>query len=363
MDVLEKRLAELTLRLCAVPSVTGNEQALCGELERWARGLFPDHTRRIGNTLVIGRFDDPRPTVALVGHLDTVPGRPEDFPPRLEADRVIGLGSSDMKSGDAIAMALAEDLDLSALPYNLAFIFYDREEGPYEENGLGPVIASMPELARIAFAVILESSDNKLQMACMGSMHGKLTFRGKRAHSARPWQGENAIYKAAGLLSELQARPRHRVEVEGFEYFEVISATIAHGGTARNVIPEVFELNLNYRFAPGKSTAQAESELRALVGDRAEVEIVDSSPAGRVCASNPLYQQLKAITGAEEASKQAWTDVARFAVRGIDSINYGPGHCNQAHQAGEHVLTASLTDCYLKLRRFLETPPGPPAVP
>ena len=355
-DPLEQRLAQLTLSLCSIPSVTGGERAICDHVERWAQGRFPGRTRRIGETLIVGRFDDPRPTLALVGHLDTVPGRPEDGPARIEGDRVIGLGSSDMKSGDAVMIALAEDLDLAALPYNLVLVFYDAEEGPYEENGLGPVLAQVPELSRVAFAIFLESCDNQLQMACMGSMHARVRFVGKRAHSARPWQGENAIHKAADLLAELGARERRRVVIEGFEYFEVVSATLAEGGRARNVVPERFELNLNYRFAPGKSLAQAEQELRALVGDRAEVEIVDRSPAGAVCAANPIYQQLQRISGAQAGPKQAWTDVGRFAAHGIDSVNFGPGLTSQAHQAGEFVPLANLADSYRMLRAFLEAP-------
>ena len=358
-DPLEKRLADLTLELCSIPSVTGDETAICDHVERWARSRLPGRAvRRVGNTLIVGSFDDPRATIALVGHLDTVPGRPEDFPARLEGDRVVGLGSSDMKSGDAVMMALAEDLDLAALPYNVVFVFYDREEGPYEENGLGPVLEQMPEVARTSFAVFLESCNNELQMACMGSLHARVTFRGKPAHSARPWQGENAIYKAAGLLTELSARERRRVEIEGFEYFEVISATLAHGGRARNVVPESFELNLNYRFAPGKSLEQAEQELRAVVGERAEVEIVDRSPAGAVCATNPLYQQLRRVSGASAAPKQAWTDVGRFAAHGIDAVNFGPGLTSQAHQAGELVPVADIVESYRMLRAFLEAQPA-----
>ena len=358
-DPLATRLAALTRELCDIPSVTGDERALCDHLEQWARARFSrGRLRRIGNGLVLGALDDPRPMVLLVGHLDTVPGG--DLPSRLEEvggeARVVGLGSSDMKSGDAVMMALAEDLDLAALDLAPVFVFYDREEGPYAENGLGPILDAVPALGRAALAIVLESTDGELQMACQGSLHARLTFEGRRCHSARPWHGENAIHKAAPLLAELAGLAPRPVEIDGFTYVEVLSATLARGGSARNVIPERFELNLNFRFAPGRRIEAAMAEVEGFVGGRARLEWVDRSPAGRVCAHNPLYQRLARLTAAPQTPKQAWTDVARLGERGIDAINYGPGLTRQAHQAGEWVPVAAIARCYRGLRDFFEAP-------
>jgi len=359
-SALATRLAERTLELCRIPSVTGDEKAIADHVEAWARGRFGKDVRRIGNSVVAGLVDDARPTVLLAGHLDTVPAHPGEQPARLEGDKVFGLGSSDMKSGDAVMMALAEDLDLARLPVNLALVFYDREEGPFDENGLGPVLEQVPELARAALAFALESTDGEVQVGCMGSLQVKVTFRGKSAHSARPWQGENAIHKAAPFLAELAARQRRRVEISGYEFFEVASLTLASAGRARNVIPEAFELNLNYRFAPGKSVEQAEQEVRELVAGRADVEVVDRAMAGRVCSDNPHLKRFLEVTGARSSSKQAWTDVARLGAAGIDAVNFGPGLTSQAHQKGEHVMVGGLEEAYLKLRKFLEAAPPPP---
>ncbi len=352
---LGARLAHLTHALCAIPSVTGDEGQLCDDIDAWwrARGLGP--IERIGNTLCAGKLDDPRPTLALFGHLDTVPPEPGGAACRIETDRVVGLGSSDMKSGLAVMMALAEELDLPRLPYNLLFIFYEREEGPYAENGLGPLLSQHPELNRVALAFALESTDVQLHVGCMGSLQATATFTGRRAHSARPWEGKNAIHRAAPLLAALAARGATPVLRDGFEFFEVLSATLASGGTARNVVPDHFQLNLNYRFAPGKSLEEAEVELRAFVGGAAELTVDDRSPAGRLCAGNPHLGKFRALTGVEAAPKQAWTDVGRLTAHGIDAVNFGPGSTKQAHQAGEYVLIENLERCYGALRRFLET--------
>ncbi|MFL5346724.1 MAG: succinyl-diaminopimelate desuccinylase [Hyalangium sp.] len=354
MSQLTARLAQSTLALCRIASPIGQEGPLADHVERWALERFPrEEVCRVGHSLVVGRLEDPRPTVALVGHLDTVPAHPNDGPARLEGERVFGLGSSDMKGGLAVMMALAEDLPLSKLPVNLVIILYEREEGPYVESGLGPLFDKRPELKRVSFGIAMEPTDGVVQVGCVGTLHATLKFTGRSAHSARPWQGENAIHKAGPLLSELLARQRVEVVHAGFSFFEVMSVTLAHGGRARNVVPDSLELNLNYRFAPGKSLEQAQADVRALVAGRAEVSFTDLSPSGRVCADNALYRKLLEVTGLPAASKQAWTDVARFGEWGVDAVNYGPGETAQAHQANESAPIPALAVAYEKLAAFL----------
>jgi succinyl-diaminopimelate desuccinylase len=352
--VTAEALAERTLALCRIPSVIGDEQALADHVEAWARARFPaDAVFRHGHSLVVGRADDPRPKVALVGHLDTVPAHPGDGPARIEGDRIFGLGSSDMKGGLAVMMALAEALPLDALPHQLVLVLYEREEGPYLESGLGPLFEKWPALHQVKFGIAMEPTDNVVQVGCVGSLHVTLRFVGKSAHSARPWQGENAIHKAGPLMAELLALPRREVVFDRFSFFEVANITKASGGRARNVVPESFELNLNYRFAPGKSVDEAQEDVRALVAGRAELEFTDLAPSGRVCTDNPYFQRLLEVTGLPAASKQAWTDVARFSELGVDAVNFGPGETAQAHQKDESASVAALGVAYQKLFAFL----------
>ncbi len=358
-DVLSATaLAERTRSLCAISSPIGQEAAICDDVERWAKNHFaPSQIRRVSHSLVLGDVEDARPTLALVGHLDTVPAHPGDGTARIEGHRVFGLGASDMKGGLAVMQALAEVLPRKQLALNLLLVLYEREEGPYPENGLEPLFAAVPALSKLRLAICMEPTDGEVQLGCVGGLHATLSFRGKSAHSARPWQGENAIHKAGELLHELHQRERTRVEVQGLEFFEVLSATLAQGGRARNVIPECFEINVNYRFAPGKSIEQAERELTDFVRGRAEVLVTDRSPSGRVCLDNPLVQRLIHSDGlaVRVGSKQAWTDVARFGVRGVDAINYGPGETAQAHQANESAPIEALEHAAKHLEKFLRS--------
>ncbi len=347
MSLLERALA-----LVRIPSPIGHEKELADFVEAWARGRALPVVRH-SHSLVVGRLSDPRPHVALIGHLDTVPAHVGAPASGVVGNRLVGLGSSDMKGALAVMMALAEALPLDALPVNLLLVFYEREEGPYLENGLGPLMEKVPALSKLAFGIAMEPTDNKVHVGCMGTLHATVTFEGKSAHSARPWQGKNAIHEAGALLSELGARGRHEVQTDGFPFYEVMTATLAKGGRARNVVPDSFELNLNYRFAPGKRIAQAQEDVAQLVRGRAAVAFTDLSPSGRVCGGNPYFQRLQRLTGVEAESKQAWTDVARFSEAGVDAVNFGPGESAQAHQRDESAPVDALDRAYEILTRFL----------
>jgi succinyl-diaminopimelate desuccinylase len=347
-------LARTTLALCAIASPTGAEAALANHVETWAAGVWPAAERqRVGHSFFLGRPRDARPTVALVGHLDTVPAHPSTGPARREGERLYGTGASDMKGGLAVMMALAESLPRETLPVNLVLALYEREEGPYAESGLGPLFERVPELAQARFAVALEPTDGAVQVGCVGSLHATLRFRGKAAHAARPWQGVNALHLAGPVLADLLALPPRDVECQGFRFREVFTATMGEGGRARNVVPDSFCLNVNVRFAPGRTAEEAEADLRRLVAGRAEVEVTDRSPSAPVCASNPFFHRLVRATGRPATAKQAWTDVARLGQKGVEAVNFGPGETAQAHQAQESASVAELGAAYNALAAFL----------
>jgi succinyl-diaminopimelate desuccinylase len=355
MDVPRARLDETLLWLCGIASPIGEERALCDAVQaRLAVLPLAGPIRRYGDSIVVPLTrGGGGPHVALVGHLDTV--RTENGPARIDGDRCFGAGASDMKSGLAVMIALAEALDLRRVRPSLTLVFYAREEGPFAENELGPVLAQDPELGRVDLGVCLEPSDNKLHLGCVGSIHATVTFEGRTAHSARPWEGDNAITKAAAFLAEMGAvRPRETV-VDGLTYRTVTTITQARdGGRGRNVVPDRFVLNLNHRFAPDRTLDQARGDVLAMIGDRARVEMTDLSPAALPSASHPLVQSLVAAGVRAVEPKQAWTDVARFAALGVPAVNFGPGENKQAHQKNESTSLALVHEGYGIVARWLE---------
>lgn len=349
-----KGLGDLLLDLLAFPSVTGQEQAIAAWLvERYrTRG---EAVRRIGDSVVAGEPRAGLPTVLLVGHTDVVPFASGDGAAHRDGGRIVGRGASDMKAGLAVAMDCFEDPALRAGRFGVLLVAYAREEGPHEDNELGALLDRVDLLRSADLAVVLEPTDLEVQLGCMGALHAELRFGGRAAHSARPWHGENALSKAWPLLRELHERSLTEVEVDGLVYREVLVPTQAGTRNARNVVPDRFDINLNYRFAPDKTLAEATADVGSFVGERAEIRVVDRAPAGRPYRENPLVAAFLAAAGAPIAPKQAWTDVARFSALGVPALNYGPGLTAQAHQAGEYVPEANLATARAALARFLST--------
>lgn len=356
-------LVQRLLDHCGLMCVTGEEGPIADAVEARYRDLGQP-VERVDHSVVVGVPSGDRPLVVLVGHLDVVAPTDDDREPRVE-DRpdgqvVVARGTSDMKAGNVVAMKLFEEVAAES-SYDLALLLYAGEEGSADGNELRSVLATVPWLADAALAIVLEPTDGQVQLGCLGGLHATLTVHGKQAHSARPWQGENALTKAGAFLAAFHEREPLVVDVDGIGYRDVWSFTQASTSTGKNVIPGELTLNLNFRFAPSRDAAAASDELVRVVERIArdtgaapiDVDIVDVSPPAPPRASDPIVASFVRTVGAEVAAKQAWTDVARFAEIGVPALNYGPGRTDQAHQRGEFVEVAAMVDVHQRLGRFL----------
>ncbi|MEX0592095.1 MAG: succinyl-diaminopimelate desuccinylase [Nitriliruptoraceae bacterium] len=370
-DELTARLLEHT----AIMAVTGYEGPIADAVEHHYRQRGDD-TRRIGHSLVVRPPPSPfaasaaptdRPLVLLVGHLDVVAPTQDDETPRVEGrdgmTLVVARGASDMKSGNVVAMSLFERDDLRATGrFDLGLILYAGEEGPADGNELASVLDTNPELSTAALAIVLEPTDGRVELGCLGGLHARLTFHGQQAHSARPWQGDNALTAAARFLVALSDADVVDVTVDDVDYRDVWTATQAWTDqtTGRNVVPGHCTVNLNFRFAPSRSIEEAERELRervAAVADRrVDIQIIDRAPPAsprRYSAAVAEFVDAAIAAGGTVSGKQAWTDVARFAEIGVPALNFGPGLTGQAHQRGEYVPIDAMVAAYTTLERFL----------
>lgn len=352
MTVTADTLADLLEHLVNIPSVTGEEARIVAWVRARLEALGRGEVLQSGLSTVWRGPRRGRPLVVLAGHLDTVPPNGNEGA-RRDGERIYGIGTTDMKSGDAVMLALLESLDPDALRFDLAAVFYDAEEGPSDANGLKRVLAEMPWLGGAALAILLEPTDLRVELGCVGTMNVEVRVAGRAAHSARPWLGVNAIAEAAAWLAEVTRFPVTPVQVGGVEFRETLSVTTLHAGRARNVVPDALVANLNYRFPPDRTLKDAEARVRALVPSAFEVTVVDRAEPGLVCSDRDEVRAFIERFRAPIAGKQGWTDVARFTAAGIPAFNYGPGVPELAHQAGEYCTIPNLHAVYGNLAAFL----------
>ncbi len=291
--------------------------------------------------------------VLLGGHLDTVPANANEAP-RLDGEVLHGLGAADMKGGLAVLLRLAEEIAAGRDPrVDCTLFFYEGEEIADEFNGLRRVFADRPDLLAGDFAVLLEPTGGRIEAGCQGTLHLRAHFEGERAHSARPWKGSNAIHAAAEVLRRLAAHHADTVTVDGLAYRESLQVVRIEGGIANNVVPDSCTLVVNRRFAPSYSVDEARAQVEKLLAGADRIEVLNVSPAAPPNLGDPLVAEFVATLDLEVEPKLGWTDVARFAARGVPAVNFGPGDPDVAHTADERVTRQSVEHCYDALRRFL----------
>ena len=345
----------LTAALVDVESVSGDEDELAEQVHAALAALSGLSVERDGN-VVIARTDRGRPQrVLLAGHLDTVPIA-GNVPSVRDGGLLHGCGTSDMKSGDAVALRIAQLVGTAELEpdCDLTWIFYDCEEVEASRNGLGRIARERPEALNSDFAILLEPTSGAIEGGCQGTLRVIVRTTGVRAHSARSWLGLNAIHAAAPVLATLAGYQARTVDVDGLTYREGLNAVKIVGGVAGNVLPDVCEVTVNYRFAPDRSEAQALDHVREVFAGF-DIELTDSAPGARPGLDRPIAAAFVDSVGGEPRAKLGWTDVARFGPLGIPAVNFGPGDPNVAHKIDEYVEVERIVAAEAALVRFLSS--------
>ena len=346
---------ELTAALIDIPSVSRDEKRIADEVEAALRAQTSFEVVRNGDA-VLARTNLGRPTrVILAGHLDTVPIA-DNMPSHRDADHIYGCGASDMKSGDAVFLHLAATV---ADPvHDVTLVLYDCEEIEASANGLGRIERELPDWLHADVAVLGEPSGGYIEAGCQGTLRAVISTAGTRAHSARSWLGDNAIHKLGAVLDRLSGYQGRVVDIDGCAYREGLSAVRVDGGVAGNVIPDAASVTVNFRFAPDRDPAAALAHVReVLAGLDVTVHQTDVAPGAMPGLHHPAAAALVAAADGLVRAKYGWTDVARFAARGVPAVNYGPGDPNLAHRRDERVAVAQITAVTETLRRFLLTLP------
>ncbi len=331
-------LLRLTAALVDIPSVSHDEGAIADHLEAELAAV-PWLTVERHEHNVVARTDLGRSQrLILAGHTDTVPvngnGRAV-----VEGDTLAGVGSADMKAGVAVFLELARTVAEPAC--DVTYVFYAAEEVAAVHNGLGVLFRDRPDLLVGDAAILGEPTGAAVEAGCQGTLRLAVHLTGRRAHTARPWMGVNAIHRLGPVLAAVAGFDARRPVLDGCEFREALQAVRVEGGVASNVVPDAVTIVVNHRFAPDLDAAQAEHRVRDALapalaaGDT--VEVLDAAASAAPGLSHPLLAALVERNGLAVRAKLGWTDVARFAEHGIPAVNFGPGEPTLAHTQEEHV--------------------------
>jgi succinyl-diaminopimelate desuccinylase len=294
---------------------------------------------------------DGRAPVLLMSHIDVVDAPDELFEPRILNDKLFGRGSIDDKYAAALSLVLAVELlqKLKArgktqddLPCGL-LISGDEEIGGH--NGAQAALAQV----KADFAIALDGGNlRKIVVKEKGILRLKLIARGKTAHGARPWLGENAI---ENLIADFFTIKRHFELAAPGHWHRTLNFSRIQAGKAANQVPDYAEALFDIRFTENDDMDSVVAAIRREI--KGEVEVVEREPLFQG-GTTPYLERLLAIAGNPEVGCEHGASDARFLSEfGIPGIVWGADGDNSAHAMDEHVNIDSLLALHKILDEFL----------
>jgi acetylornithine deacetylase len=335
-----ERLSEFV----AIRSVSGEEAKLADRIAEICEAGVPA-TRRGRN--VLARRGEGPPCLLLNSHLDTVPPvegwRADPWTPRVEGQRLIGLGANDAKASVASMLEAFLSATLSRSGSLLFAATCDEETG-----GEG-----MEELVKeIAFdaAIIGEPNSFAVAVAQKGLVKLKIIARGRAGHAARPHLADNAIARAAKDVLAIQALAFDAEDP--YLGKPTVAVTMVKGGVKSNVVPDRCELTVDARTVPAFDNGAMISAVRGAVASEVEVLSARLKPVEVDPDSRIARAALSAVSGSRPAGFGGVSDLAH--VGGRPAIVFGPGTPEESHRADESIAIESLIRAPDVYRRTIE---------
>jgi succinyl-diaminopimelate desuccinylase len=292
------------------------------------------------------------PTVLLHGHLDVVPGRPGQFEPRADGERLFGRGAYDMKGAlAAMLLALHDVRDTTDVRIRLGVV-PDEESEEASERGSDQLVS---EGFVGDFVITGEPTDMHIGIQAKGVLAMRLEVAGRAAHGATPWMGENAILKALKVFREIESLPFARQSSELFDRPSINLGRIL-GGDALNKVPDTCVIDVDIRYLPEQDPSAILEEVRELPG--AEVISTFSRPPASVDEDSVFVRALSDAAAPHlggqvlSVGRDGASDAVSFLRAGIPAVEFGPtgaGH----HGPEEWVSIPSLARYRRALTDFI----------
>ena len=304
----------------------------------------------------VGPREGEVPCVVFHGHLDVVPGWPEQFEPRVEGDRLFGRGAYDMKAALAAMMCTLKDVGqqdrvrvrFTCVPDEESEEIDERSTEDVVRRGLGG-----------DFAITGEPTDLHIGVEAKGVLVMRIDVHGRSAHSSTPWLGDNAVLKAIDVFRAIESLPFTRLSSEMFNSPSLNLGRI-QGGDALNKVPDLCTMAVDVRYLPGQDPAEILEEVRTIPG--IEVTRTFIWPPVTVSRTNPYVRALRNAVSSSirgevmSVGRDGASDAASFIGAGIPAVEFGPegaGH----HGPDEWVSLSSLARYRRALGDFVRALP------
>jgi glutamate carboxypeptidase len=280
--------------------------------------------------LLIGRLSGPGgPNVMLLGHMDTVfsDGTSRERPFRIDGERALGPGVSDMKSGLLAGIFAVEALQEAGEDGfgSLTYVCNPDEEvgSPYS----GPIIRQLAAEADVTYVLEAARENGELVSARKGVSDARIDIVGRAAHAgAYPERGRSAVLEAANKIVALHALNERWPGV-------TVNVGVVSGGTRPNVVAAQCYLEIDIRAEEESSLAAAEAEVSRIAEDHSvpDIEVTMRSrswhrPMEKTAASSRLVRLAKDIAAelrftVEDTASGGASDGNTTAAAGVPTLD------------------------------------------
>jgi len=336
-----------------------------GFIKGWleARDVEVRHVRHNDRPVLMATVGPAEgPTVILHGHLDVVPGQPEQFEPQVEGDRLSGRGAYDMKGGLAAMMCATRDLT-DQRSARVHFVCVADEESDDATERASDHLVEQGYVGD--FAITGEPTDLHIGVQAKGVLAMRLEVRGQAAHGSTPWEGDNAVLKALDVFRRIESLPFARESSDLFDRPSINLGRII-GGDALNKVPDLCTIDVDVRYLPGQRAEQILASVRDMPDTEVSV-LFHRSPAIVDRANSFVRLLAEAVaegTPAERISvgRHGASDAISFLEAGVPAVEFGPiggGH----HGPDEWVSIGSLERYREALVRFVHSVPAMQSAP
>lgn len=319
------------------------------------------------------RRDELRePELVLICHMDTVVvgnyWTEKPFEPKEKNGRIYGRGSTDMKSGLAVALKAFEyavkNIDTKKMKRDFKVIFTVDEEA--DMRGVEKAIND-GWISKESFVADLEPTDKMIQVSHKGRFWVKLFVKGKTAHASRPELGIDANACLAEIISYVRNEV-DKLPADGEIGDTTVTFGMMSGGYEPYVVPDRAETTMDFRLAPPtynhdiiKIINNAILNVKKMISNDVVVtyEITGDRPFVKKDDSSEFLQMMKdTILSIYEKEKNddyipvvtsfsGYTDTAVIAatLNNINIFSYGPGSLSLAHKPDEYVEVKDIERC------------------